>query len=183
MKTIKILSLLLMMSSLVCSSLVFQSCKSGSGEVGPQGEKGDKGDKGDTGATGATGATGNANVIQITFGSRTHEGTEINYALTGVSLEVLNRSAYFTYVNPGGSAFWYSLPGTTVGGSREYRTYVSRDMATPRLYINRVSGSAGEVFASTRVIIIPASNLINGRRPSIDFNNYEQVRKYYGLPE
>lgn len=94
-----------------------------SGEVGPKGHKGDPGaqgvagpagPQGSAGPQGPAGQNGNANVIQITYGSRTHTGSEMFYLLTGVTPTVVNSSAYFTYVNAGGN--WYSLPGVTIGG-------------------------------------------------------------------
>jgi hypothetical protein len=147
---------------------------------GPQGEPGPAGTNG---TNGTNGKDGNANVIQITYGVRTHSGTEINYSLTGVTQSILNNSAYFTYVNPN-NGFWYSLPGTTAGGTREYRTLVDKNAtATPRLYVNRVAGTGTETFTETRIVIIPASELRNGRKASIDYSNYEEVKKAYNLPD
>ena len=164
--------------------LLIFSCKGPEGAPGPAGEQGPKGDPGATGATGSTGpqgSSGNANVIQLTFGSKTHTGTEISYSLTGITSAVLNQSAFFTYVSASNN-FWYSLPGTTAGGSREYRTFVSR--SSPILYVNRVAGSGTEVFSQTRVIIIPASVLTNARlKAEIDFNDYHAVARYFNLEE
>lgn len=151
--------------------LFFFSCKGPAGDVGPQGETGAKGDPG------PQGPQGNANVTQLTFGSRTHSGVEITYALTGITPAILGQSAFFTYVNASGN-FWYSLPGTTAGGSREYRTYISQTNTT--LYINRVAGTGTDTFAQTRVIIIPAS-VLNNARLKVDFNDYHAVAKYFDL--
>lgn len=162
-------------------ALLIFSCKGPQGDPGPAGEQGPKGDPGAAGATGPQGPSGNANVMQLTFGSRTHTGAELSYALTGVTSAVLNQSAYFTYVSPNNN-FWYSLPGTTVGGSREYRTFVSKTAAT--LYINRVSGSGSEVFSQTRIVVIPASVLTNARlKADLDFNDYHAVARYFNLEE
>lgn len=153
---------MLMTTFCVALFLSIQSCKEGA--VGPKGED------------------GNANVMQLTFGSKVHTGAEISFSLTGITQETLSKSAYFTYVNPG-NAYWYSLPGTTSGGSKEYRTYVqSQAAATPLLYINRVAGTGSETFSSTRVIIIPASVLNNGRL-NVDMNNYLEVKKAFNLPD
>lgn len=131
---------------------------------------------------GPAGPTGNANVIQLTFGPKTHTGAEIFYSLTGITQEQLNQSAYFTYVNPTGS-FWYALPGTTAGGVKEYRTYVqAQATGTPLLYINRVAGSGSESFTTTRVVIIPAS-VLNSARTTINMNNYLEVKNAFNLPD
>ena len=160
--------------------LFLVSCKGPAGDVGPQGDPGPKGDPGANGAAGPAGAQGpqgNANVIQLTFGSRTHSGSELSYTLTGISSAVINQSAFFTYVNTANN-FWYSLPGTTATGSREYRTYVSR--TTPTLYISRVAGTGSDTFTQTRVIIIPAS-VLNNARLQVDFSDYHAVAEHFGL--
>lgn len=157
--------------------LFFFSCKGPAGDVGPQGEAGPKGETGAKGDPGSPGTQGNANVIQLTFGSRIHSGTELSYTLTGISAAVINQSAFFTYVNTANN-YWYSLPGTTSSGSREYRTYVSR--TTPTLYISRVAGTGSDTFTQTRVIIIPAS-VLNNARQQLDFSDYQAVVEYFGL--
>lgn len=153
---------------------LFQTGCSKDGAVGPAGPAGP------AGAAGPQGPAGNANVIQITFGSKTHSGTEISYSLTGVTQAQLNGSAYFTYVNPG-NGYWYALPGTTAGGAKEYRTYVQASATgTPLLYVNRVAGTGSETFTSTRIVVIPASVLTNGRS-HVDFSNYLEVKKAFEL--
>ena len=189
MKNSRIISVL-SLAVLLFTGAFFTSCKDGEagaiGPAGPAGPTGPAGPAGPTGATGPAGAPGqdgNANVIQITFGSKVHSGVEISYTLTGVTQAVLNKSAYFTYVNPGNS-FWYSLPGTTAGGTKEYRTYVQAGASgTPSLFVNRVAGTGSETFTATRVVVIPASALSNGRKASVDYNNYQEVKKYYNLPD
>jgi len=186
MKNSRILSVLSLVV-LLSTVLTFSGCKDGEagavGPAGPAGATGPAGPAGPTGATGPAGQNGNANVIQLTFGSKVHTGTEISYSLTGVTQAVLNQSAYFTYVNPSGS-FWYSLPGTTSGGSKEYRTYVQAQASgTPLLYVNRVAGTGSETFASTRVIIIPASVLTNAKLSADFFNDYERVKKQFNLAD
>jgi len=167
--------------AVMVSVMSIVSCKKG--DIGPAGTVGATGTAGPAGPQGPAGATGNANVIQLTFGSKVHSGSEINFALTGITQDQLNKSAYFTYVNPA-NTFWYSLPGTTSGGTKEYRTYVQAQASgAPLLYINRVAGTGSETFTSTRVIIIPASVLTSGRNAQqLDMNDYLAVAKYYNLP-
>ncbi|MBC7892864.1 MAG: collagen-like protein [Sphingobacteriaceae bacterium] len=165
--------------------LLAVACTKESGEVGPKGDtgaQGSAGPQGPTGSAGPQGQTGNANVMQISFGEKTHSGSELTYTLTGVTQAQLNGSAYFTYVRP--NSYWYSLPGTTSGGSREYRTYVDASTgSTPRLMISRVAGSGSEVFNTTRVVIIPANTLTNARQAAIDFNDYNAVKKAFNLTD
>lgn len=178
---------LLLSTAILAVFMILQSCtKPANGEVGPQGltgPQGAAGPAGPAGSQGPAGQNGNANVIQITYGPKTHSGSEINYSLTGVTQSTLTNSAYFTYVNPG-NGLWYSLPGTTSGGTREYRTYVSAAAtSTPLLYISRSTGTGTETFTATRIVIIPASDLRNGRKAAIDYSDYEAVKAYYNLPD
>jgi hypothetical protein len=151
------------------------------GATGTTGAKGDKGDKGDTGATGATGATGNANVIQVTYGSKTHTGSDLEYIIpASITKATLDNSAYFVYVsNSGGNT--YDLPGWFTGGVNSYRTY--NYTPTNSVYVGRISGSGSDVFTKTRIVIIPANDLRNGRRAAVDYTDYEAVKKYYNLPD
>lgn len=189
MKNSRIISVLSLVA-LLFTGAFFIGCKDGeAGAIGPAGPTGPAGPAGPAGPTGATGPAGpagqngNANVIQLTFGSKVHSGAEISFTLTGVTQAVLNQSAYFTYVTPG-NGYWYSLPGTTVGGTKEYRTYVtSQGSGTPLVYVNRVAGTGSETFTNTRVVIIPASALSNARKASVDYTNYQEVKKYYNLPD
>lgn len=177
MKTLHFFSATLLTISLLFLSI---ACTPSSGEVGPQGPAGPQGVAGPVGPQGPAGQNGNANVIQITFGSRTHTGSDISYSLTNINASIINNAAYFTYVNPNGN--WYSLPGTTDSGLREYRTYISPG-SNSTLYVKRVAGTGSETFTSTRVVIIPASELRNGRKAAIDYSNYEEVKKAYNLAD
>ncbi len=149
---------------------------------------GDPGPKGDTGAIGATGpagpqgAVGSANVTQITYGSRTHTGNLIEYTMPGVSAAMVNQSAVFVYLNNNGG-LWYPIPGI-FNGTNEYRTnFVPATNSTVRVI--RVAGGPGgtDTFTATRVVLIPAATLVNGRKAAIDYSDYEAVKKAYNLPD
>lgn len=176
MKKLRFLSLALISASMV---FLLTACPGSQGEPGPAGPQGSKGD---TGAQGPAGQNGNANVIQITFGSRTHTGTAISYTLPNIGASIINNAAYFTYVNPN-NGNWYALPGTTAGGTLEYRTYIVPNTPNSTLYVSRVAGTGSDVFSSTRVVIIPASDLRNGRKAAVDYSKYEEVKAYYNLPD
>ncbi len=151
------------------------------GATGTTGAKGDKGDKGDTGVTGATGATGNANVIQISYTSRPHTGTDLLYNLPAtITKAIFDNCAYFVYVSNGSNT--YALPGWFTGGTNSYRTYTAGTAGIQGIYIGRVAGAGTDTFATTRIVVIPASDLRTGRRAAVDYNDYEAVKKYYNLP-
>ncbi len=160
--SIKILSL-----AVIAASLIFTSCKK---EVGPQGEPG---------------VDGNANVIQISFGSKTiTSGGFIELTLPGITKEIAEKSMILTYGQNGG--LWYQLPGFGLNGTREFRTYFEASDPNSLLTIRMITTGAGsETFSAIRVIVIPANNLVNGRlsQPPYDINNYESVRSYFNLPK
>ncbi|WP_293691678.1 collagen-like protein, partial [Spirosoma sp. 48-14] len=164
--TMQILSMTLLMA--VC--ILQTACKGPQGEVGPAGP---------TGASGAAGPAGNANVIQITYGSKTHSGSELSYDLVGITASQINNAAYFTYVTSNGVI--YSLPGATSGGDKTYKAAINP--STLKLYINRVVGSGSETFTVTRLLVIPASDLKNGRKAAVDYSDYNAVKAYYNLPD
>lgn len=182
---------ILLTATLFIVAVMFYACK---GDEGPQGPKGDTGEQGPAGTNGTNGAagpqgpagpagpqgpTGNANVIQIKYGSRIHSGSELTYNLTGVTIDQVASSAFFSYVSVSG--FWYPLPGN-ITSSFSYRTY-ARAAGSPQYLINRLTGSGNQTFAETRIIIIPANTLRNGRLAEVDFNDYMAVKRYYNLPD
>ena len=175
---------LLFSTALVALFTGLQSCsKAADGAIGPAGATGPAGPAGAAGPggpQGPVGQNGNANVIQVTYGSRTHLGTTLEYVLPNVTKSVLDNSAYFVYVT-NTEGFRYSLPGWFTGGSNSYRAFTSNSAAN--IFITRVSGSGSDVFATTKIVIIPANDLRNGRKAAIDYTNYEEVKAYYHLPD
>ena len=173
----------------VLLAIIFASCKGPQGDIGPAGPAGPTGAAGPAGSQGAkgdkgdTGATGNANVIQISYGSRTHTGGTLEYILTGLTQNQVNNSMFLTYVNNNNS-LWYQIPGYTSGAVFQYRVYVSQNTTTtPILTISRVTGTGSDIFSATRIIIIPANDLRSGRKDNLDFSDYESVKAYYHLKD
>ena len=174
--------------------LVFTwSCKPG--EVGPKGDTGVTGAIGATGVTGATGATGTtgatgakgdpgtSNAVQYTFASRTHTGASSIYTLAEIKGEVLSRSILLVYIaNTSGN--WYSIPGI-FNGTNEYRTISNPGTTSSTVTLVRVAGGSGgtDTFMSTRIIILPITDLRNGRKASVDYSDYLAVKAYYGFKD
>jgi hypothetical protein len=50
-----------------------------------------------------------------------------------------------------------------------------------RRVVNYVSGN--EKFDAVRVLITPAGVVTNGRKATVNWQDYEEVRHVYGLPE
>ena len=159
------------------------------GATGTAGATGVKGDKGDTGATGATGATGNANVIQVSYGSKTYTSGFLQYILpAAITKDIVEKSIVSAYVqtSAGGSALWYNIPGATTGATYTYRLY-SETFTTGlnNMFIGRVNSATtgNDIFTTTRILFIPASTLLNGRKAAVDLSDYEAVKKYYNLKD
>ena len=159
------------------------------GATGTAGATGVKGDKGDTGATGATGATGNANVIQVSYGSKTYTSGFLQYILpAAITKDIVEKSIVSAYVqtSAGGSALWYNIPGATTGATYTYRLY-SETFTTGlnNMFIGRVNftTTGNDIFTTTRILFIPASTLLNGRKAAVDLSDYEAVKKYYNLKD
>ncbi|RCR66310.1 collagen-like triple helix repeat-containing protein [Larkinella punicea] len=165
---------------------LFSACKSG--EAGPKGDTGATGPAGPAGATGVAGpagATGNANVIQISYGPRTTTASGFsNFSLNPLTTDQISNSVFFTYVSfPAEPFSWSFLPGSFRLMDNTY-TYAVRIGARERqLYLDRNSGSGALTFNAIRIIAIPANDLRNGRKAAVDFSNYEEVKKFYNLPD
>lgn len=173
MKKLRFLSAALLSASML---YLLTACSSATGEVGP------KGDTGAQGPAGPAGQNGNANVIQISYGTRTWVntvGTSVTLSLTGVNASVASNSAYFTYIQV--DNLWYAVPGE-ISSYGEFRTYLN-PQATSTVVIRRVTTGIALNATAVRVILIPASDLRNGRKAAIDYSNYEEVKKAYNLPD
>lgn len=175
--------------------LVFIACKKGDpGPAGLQGPAGPAGANGTNGAKGANGATGpqgpqgiagNANVKQYTYGAQNLTAGFVNLQVT-TTLDTMNRSQWFVYLYYQPLDRWYFLPGSGVGGATQYRVSMGYSANKVNIYIDRTG--PGENYAQAKVIRIYANSVAPGGRianvlPSIDFNDYEAVRKYYQLSE
>lgn len=194
--TIKLLSI-----GLIVSQILFTACKGPAGPIGPAGPQGNNGQNGaaglngkdgqngatgaigPTGVAGANGKDGNANVIQYTYATaRLATSGEIEYTVTGITQSQLNNSLVFVYVisslNP---TIWYALPGYSANGNNQYRVYMNPNKLS--VFLNRSSGTVTETFNSTRILVVPANDLRNGRKPAIDYSDYEAVKKYYNLKD
>jgi hypothetical protein len=179
---------------LIVSLFVFVwSCKQGdvgpkgdTGVAGPAGAAGPGGATGPAGAAGAGGAKGDpgtSNAVQYTFASRTHTGTNSIFTLSEVRGEVMNRSIILVYI-ANSSGNWYSIPGI-FNGTNEYRTISNPGITSSIVTLVRVVGGSGgsDIFSSTRIIILPITDLRNGRKASIDYSDYSAVKAYYGFKD
>jgi hypothetical protein len=180
MKTITKLSRIF---AVLAMFIVLDACKGPAGDVGPAGPAGPAGPTGATGVAGPKGDIGNANVIQITYGSRTYTSGEQNYILTNVTPTQAIGSAIYCYIKSSNN-FWYSLPGFTAGGSFQYRHWLNPTGTTPIFVVSRITSStASDTFLETKIVIIPANDLRTGRQAAVDFSDYEAVKNFYNLKD
>ena len=169
-------------------SLVNYSCEKGDpGENGAAGAAGPTGPTGPIGSQGPQGVAGNANVVQYSYTSATFTGNK-SYNVPGLTQGKLDSSLVLAYYIPENSIAWYP-----VGGAGHNALYSTRYYLLPTtFYVNVLTPDHKKLyplpvtFLKFRVIVAPASSIINvGRQglPQLDVNDYEAVRKYYGLPE
>jgi hypothetical protein len=184
----KTITRLLGLFAVVAMFIFLDACKGEKGDIGPAGATGAAGvagaigPTGVTGATGPAGATGNANVIQYTYTTARLAGSEMAYAVTGITQTQLNNSLVFVYVlTTLNSTVWYALPGYTANASNQYRVYMNSTQLN--VYINRSVGSTTETFNSVRILVVPANDLRTGRKAAVDYADYEAVKAFYHLKD
>ncbi len=176
--------------STIC--LLFFNCKGEQGAVGPAGPQGIQGA---AGPAGPQGAIGTANIQQINFTERTHTGiTDLFFGFpAATTVETVEKSLVHVYVkqtvkaaNGANVSYWFAIPGETSNGN-EYGFYIALGSGTApsgvflRRVVNYVSGN--EKFDAVRVLITPAGVVTNGRKATINWQDYEEVRHVFGLPE
>jgi hypothetical protein len=190
MKTTRIFGILMVIATII----FMDACKGEKGDIGPSGATGvgttgatgAKGDKGDPGTT----TTGTNNVIQVTF-TKTYVPPkptldQIFTFPTEVTSDILNKSATNIYVETGNfPGTWYAVPGAgvSVGGAPAdvLRGWV--DAPARQLGIIRESGTSISNITRTRVVIVPAGTVLNGRKATVDYTDYEAVKAYYNLKD
>ena len=183
---------------LLVLTILFFSAACKPGDPGPKGDTGDTGatgPKGDIGATGPTGPAGNANVTQISFGSKTlpaGNSVAIDLPLPGVDRTLLEKSAimvYARYSSLGGGTIWYQIPGYVGGLSTGFTLNVRYIQGSPmilEIFADKFQNATAITLDAIRVVIIPATTLTTGGRlaaPLVDWTNYESVKAYYKLAD
>ncbi len=178
----------------VCSSLFFTGCTGKDGAVGPAGPAGPTGAAGPAGPAGATGQTGNANVIQLSYAAKTWAVGKNAYQQfifpSNITPAIMNSSAVLVYMTDGTpnnavSYGWYSIPGVVSSKGIDHEFYFETSFAgsTAGINIYRKVASTATLAASTRIVIIPANDIRNGRKAPVDFSDYNAVKAYYNLKD
>lgn len=153
-------------------------------------KKAEKGDMGPTGPAGSNGSNGNANVKMFYFGkdSITTARTTFILSLTvpSVTSNMMDSSAILVYHLVTMNNGWYATPGLGYVASYESRLHY---FSSTRQLIVSVYNPDGTVYSGSqvniskfKVVLIPSSDYKGSRKKPVDFNNYEETMKYYGLP-
>jgi hypothetical protein len=181
-----------------------KGAKGNKGDIGATGAVGATGATGATGAAGATGATGPAGSANVTYSAwisatgwnkTTISGLfNFTYNLGGISSDILNKGAILVYAKLNGynSSFGLNnkvvqLPYTVtqiIGSTSSFDTW-TYNATLDNLQINFLNSAnvypngpiAGYQF---RFVLIPggAAGL---RKASINYKNYEEVKKAYNI--
>jgi hypothetical protein len=158
---------------------------------GPEGKQGAKGDKGEQGIQGIP---GNAGAKMYVYGEKTTTTARFQYTIP-IPFDEIKNCLIHAYFLDGGSTIWMPVPGTNnmmsfltlCGLSRAFE-----DTETDYIVVlSKISDASQAYYTSTtfkafRIIVvpIPEANIteVKGAAP-VDYSNYAEVAKYYGLPE
>jgi len=202
-KFFKTTTMVLLSVAMLCSCGKPEDGKDGApgeqGATGAQGPAGAQGPQGEAGPQGIPGIAGNAGVTMYTYGSRNSAGIAVIGYNISIGKEEVNNSlihAYYGTGNPDGSVSWYSVPGsyllpdvTIAVTLTEIKAY--SDWCQFAVWCRYLDGEPilDFTFDMFRIIVvpIPESNIVAlssaVKSASIDWSNYAEVAKYYGLPE
>lgn len=143
--------------------------------------------KKETGPAGPAGTNGNANVKAFLFSNPITNNWYWTGNLAGVTdLDSSLLLAYAMDANCDG--VWYSVPG--VGCFANYTTRMSSysigSSSTIDFQLLNPDGSftphVSYTITKLRIIVAPAGSVISGKK-ELDFNDYHEVCRYYGIKE
>jgi hypothetical protein len=184
------------MLAIMALAIFMDACKGTQGDVGPQGATGAigatgaTGAKGDKGDAGTSTTTGSSNVIQVTFTLTYVPPKPANDKIfnfpTAVTSALLNNSTGNVYVETSNfPGTWYAVPGAAIsfsgGPSDVLRDWIDADAR--QIGIVRESGTNIGSITRTRVVLVPATTVLNGRKAAVDYSDYEAVKAYYNLKD
>ncbi len=173
--------------------LSFSQCsKDSDGEAGPKGEQGEQGPKGDKGDKGDKGT---ANVIYsdwITVKKADwarymlSQGLYHDIDAPKLTNDILNKGVVLVYMNRSGvKALPYAYQLHSGGGRIIYEFEISKGKIKLFHYDDDGSNQKTPTShdAKFRYVLIPGGVKARRSAPLPDFNDYEAVAAYYGIPE
>jgi hypothetical protein len=167
------------------------------GDTGPQGEQGPAGPTGPQGPGGPAGPEGSANVIYSEWLDVAYDADTIHLAsgvidtigyfasieVPKLDLDMLGNGEIKVYLNG------FSAADPAVIPLPYYSVYTNLSI-TPTFYVNEIAlysngdistvlDNQGTKYQQYRYVLIPGGEA--ARKAKIDWNNYEEVKKYLGL--
>lgn len=179
---------LISMLSIFVVSFMFIACE---GDVGPEGPKGDSGTAGAVGPKGAQGDKGEpgADGSSVVFVSN-NAGAEINAGVGAWAGWTLS-SSQTTFAQAPSSVIlvylqmssgdWYRVPGPVIGtnGIHTFAVGVHDNGGMAQVRVIRTKGTGSLRFEAGRVVVIKSAP--NARQATVDYDDYNAVKKYYNL--
>ncbi len=175
------------------------------GPTGPVGPAGPAGTNGTAGATGATGATGTANVIYsawvtpAAYVKTTVFGTtyfSYDIAASKITQAILDQGTVIVYgkLNGYNPAIWptdqvSALPIVITymsGTTANIDTWAARDtIGSVRISLTSSTNAYGSISNAHqfRYIIIPGATLTAAINHHVNFNNYNEAKRAFNLPD
>ena len=168
---------------------VFAGCAK-DGDTGPQGPAGPAGPAGPTGTQGPKGDVGTANVIyspwlDVTFQESTANPGNFLAQINAATLtnDIITKGEMKVYLNIGtaGDPSVLALP---ISGDLGFAVIPFFEIGAITLLSDIDAGTEGtgaEKSFQYRYVFIPG--MVPGRRATIDWNNYQEVKKHLGLTD
>ncbi|CAG5008404.1 hypothetical protein DYBT9275_04259 [Dyadobacter sp. CECT 9275] len=180
---------------------MFISCKGKDGAVGPAGAKGDPGAQG---TAGAKGETGTANVIYSEWlaipapAANTPVRKNFSFMAPKITQEIVDKGHVYGYLKhstgavvplPYASSYTYTSTGEQAGSYLNTILVglggisLNQDWLTPGTVQPAFANATGIVggYVNFRYVIIPGG--VSARVASLDYTDYEAVKKFYNLPD
>lgn len=167
---------------LVSSCGMFEGSEGPQGDQGLQGIQGAQGNPGNTGPQGTPGNPGNSGAKLYVFGGNNYATNQSYFVdLPGLGPQI-NDYMIFVFLLDTSLNLRYPIPGSGVSGLTTYRVWWLRSGANINVRTQRSAGP-GETYGEVRVIAIPITQMPSSRvgSPEVDFNNYEELVRFYGL--
>jgi hypothetical protein len=152
------------------------------GPQGPQGNTGPQGPQGNTGPQGDKGDPGDSEARLYVYPGNNYV-TNQSYFVDIPNLgPQINSYMIFVFLVDTSLNLRYPLPGTGVSALSTYRVWWLRSGANINVRTQRSAGP-GETYGELRVVAIPLTQMPTARvaTPEVDFDNYDDVVRYYGL--
>lgn len=195
---------LFLILNLFIVSIMLTACEAETGPQGPKGDTGEtgavglagpKGDQGAKGSKGAPGANGNAEVLIRLSDTQRTIAPGINAGLIWyidpalISVERVKSSATFVYLKlsapNAANEEWVAIPGSVfVAGSTHQTFTYAMIYENSRAGVDffRTAGEGSLTFYASKILFVPKTSA-SARLASVDYSDYNAVKKYYHLED